>query len=410
VRVLLLGYGGANNTGSEIRILTIIADVRAVFGPDARITVVSADAARSNAVIGIVPNLVVQQVPHLFGPAIWRLAGRHDLLLLVEGSTFKQNWSPALLWLFLWGAWSAHRRGKRVIAYAVDAGPLDRLNAVLTRFVCARMDLIVTRTHAARDVLQQYGIASPIQVTTDTAFLYESDDDTPQRPDTVGLAPVEFYEWPVRIRLWGHAERRYHWPFYHSWDADRATRSGNLVEAWVRTARHAIASGWSISLIAMEELDQRICEKIFAALSLHEQGLVTRIYAGRIRPQQIVAHLRSLGALMTSRYHALVLSMRSAVPVAALYHDERLVTLLRELGLDPFAISHERADLTTAMPALFDRLITDAQRQRTRIATLHDSYYCPRALANRDLLAAYGRATPGAAPTDEVAVPRPVWA
>ena len=38
-KVLLVGYNGANNTGSEARLLTIIEDVRSLLGPDTEITV-----------------------------------------------------------------------------------------------------------------------------------------------------------------------------------------------------------------------------------------------------------------------------------------------------------------------------------------------------------------------------------
>ena len=38
-KVLLVGYNGANNTGSEARLIAIIEDVRAVLGPEVHITV-----------------------------------------------------------------------------------------------------------------------------------------------------------------------------------------------------------------------------------------------------------------------------------------------------------------------------------------------------------------------------------
>ena len=37
--VLLVGYNGANNTGAEALLQADIADLRAVLGPDARLTV-----------------------------------------------------------------------------------------------------------------------------------------------------------------------------------------------------------------------------------------------------------------------------------------------------------------------------------------------------------------------------------
>ena len=42
--------------------------------------------------------------------------------------------------------------------------------------------------------------------------------------------------------------------------------------------------------------------------------------------------LRSLGGLLTSRYHASVLSMAAGVPQVAVGHDLRLRTLFEELG------------------------------------------------------------------------------
>ena len=38
-KVLLMGYNGANNTGSETRLISIIEDVRRVLGPEVIITI-----------------------------------------------------------------------------------------------------------------------------------------------------------------------------------------------------------------------------------------------------------------------------------------------------------------------------------------------------------------------------------
>lgn len=38
-KVLLVGYNGANNTGSEARLIAIIEDLRQVLGPEVQITV-----------------------------------------------------------------------------------------------------------------------------------------------------------------------------------------------------------------------------------------------------------------------------------------------------------------------------------------------------------------------------------
>ncbi len=38
-KVLLMGYNGANNTGSETRLISIIEDVKRVLGPEVCITI-----------------------------------------------------------------------------------------------------------------------------------------------------------------------------------------------------------------------------------------------------------------------------------------------------------------------------------------------------------------------------------
>ena len=39
LKVLLVGYNGANNTGSEARLLSIIEDIQSILGPQVEITV-----------------------------------------------------------------------------------------------------------------------------------------------------------------------------------------------------------------------------------------------------------------------------------------------------------------------------------------------------------------------------------
>ena len=93
---LLLGYSGFSNTGSEVRILTIIDDIRACFGSAARITVATPAPEKTARILPRDPNVSVARFPLLFPLRILQLVARHDITFLVEGSTFQQNWSSAL--------------------------------------------------------------------------------------------------------------------------------------------------------------------------------------------------------------------------------------------------------------------------------------------------------------------------
>src|SRR4030095_6689811 len=75
--VLLVGYNGANNTGAEALLQADIADLRAVLGPAARLTVPTLNAANLRRYLQPSPTLRIAQIPTIFFPAVRRLVRRH---------------------------------------------------------------------------------------------------------------------------------------------------------------------------------------------------------------------------------------------------------------------------------------------------------------------------------------------
>ncbi|MCE7697534.1 MAG: polysaccharide pyruvyl transferase family protein, partial [Methanobacterium paludis] len=101
-KVLLVGYNGANNTGSEARLIAIIKDVRAVLGPEVCITIPTLNEKNLRRYIKEEANLKIVSIPSIFFFALRKLVKEHDLVLLVEGSCYMDTWTSALLWAFLW--------------------------------------------------------------------------------------------------------------------------------------------------------------------------------------------------------------------------------------------------------------------------------------------------------------------
>ena len=87
IRVLMVGYNGANNTGAEALLLSDIEDVRAALGPQAHITVPTLNEANLLRYLAESPTLRIAPMPTLFFGAIRRMVKDSDLVLLVEGST-----------------------------------------------------------------------------------------------------------------------------------------------------------------------------------------------------------------------------------------------------------------------------------------------------------------------------------
>jgi polysaccharide pyruvyl transferase WcaK-like protein len=380
-RVLLVGYNGANNTGAEALLLSNIEDIRSVFGSDAIITVPTLNPANLRRYVKEAPNLHIAPMPSIYFTAMRRLVKEQDLVVLVEGSCYMDTWSSALLWLFLWATRCAHAMGKPCLAYAVDAGKLSDANQRRVRREASKTNLIVTRSQAASDRLRSYGVMAPIEVTADNAFNFHPDpaDEgwyTKALPESksgvVGMAVVDSYLWPVVMRPWGRKKDCYKWPYYFSRSPKRRRNTETLAEGYAKLADNIITNyGKSVALICMEQLDEPIARMVHTRMKHADQA---RIFSAReYNASQMTGLLRSLDILVTSRYHACVLSMAAQVPQVAVGHDTRLATIYRDLGLkdrwfmetgapgrpalgaptfDLFAGLRERVDLLLAHPEL----------------------------------------------------------
>ncbi len=230
-KILLVGYNGATNTGAEALLQADIADLRAVLGRDALLTVPTLNEHNLRRYFTDGPNLRIVPIPPIYPLAFRRLVREHDLILLVEGSAYMDTWTSALLWAFLWATHCADAADKPCLAYAVDAGQLrSPLNRRLVRREASKTDLIVARSAAAAERLRGWGVTAPIEATADNAFTFCPDSADigllqrrwPEaRGSVVGICPVNFERWPVVIRPWGREENCYRWPYYFSDSPER---------------------------------------------------------------------------------------------------------------------------------------------------------------------------------------------
>jgi polysaccharide pyruvyl transferase WcaK-like protein len=396
-RVLLVGYNGANNTGSEARLLSIIDDVRAVLGPDAQITVPTLNEKNLRRYLKEGPGLRIEPVPSIFFFALKRLVRQSDLVLLVEGSCYMDTWTTALLWAFTSATKYAAAYGKASLAYAVDAGELSSANQKRVRREACKTDLIITRTKAAAGRLKALGVTAPMEVTADTAFTYlpdKADEGFLRRswPGTgkavAGLSVVDFHLWPVVVRLFGRAEHCYRWPYYFSRSPERCRCSLELAARWAAEADRIVEKhDMDIALLAMEELDAPLAREVLRRM--RHAGRARIFSSGELNASNMTAVLRGLDILVTSRYHAGALSMATPVPMAALSHDPRLEGLFEELGMkDEFLVEHCAPDPWGRLDEVVDRLVSDRETVVERLRAGNEAHVA-RAKRNRTLLSGF---------------------
>ena len=398
-KVLLVGYNGANNTGSEALLQADIADVRAVLGPDALITVPTLNEANLRRYVQEGPNLRIAPIPTIYPFALRRLVAEHDLVMLVEGSTYMDTWTSAMLWAYLWTTHCAHAMGKPCLAYAVDAGQLSPANQRLVRRVASETDLIITRSQAAADRLRACGVTAPIQVTADNAFTFqtsESDEGWVERqwPEArsglVGLAVVDFNLWPVVMRPWGKSNDCYKWPYYFSTSSERRRATEGLARGCAALADClAREHGKAVALICMEQLDEPLARKVQQQMAHTDRA---RVFSAReYNASQMTTLLRSLDLLMTSRYHACVLSLAAQVPQVAVGHDLRLRTIYDELGFThQFFVEPQTPDLRAALKARAEMLLSHPALEKESLRRGYEKHLT-KARGNRALLRAFAQ-------------------
>jgi len=346
-KVLLMGYNGANNTGSEARLIAIIEDLRMLLGPDVKLTIPTLNEKNLRRYIQEDATLKIIPIPSIYFFALRKIVKEHDLVLLVEGSCYMDTWTSALLWAFLWTTRCAYSYNIPCVAYAVDAGDLSRFNKFLVKREASKTDLIITRTNNAAEILTKMGVTAPIVHTADCGFNFTTDPkdegmlqkiwESEKLPNIhkgfVGLAVIDFYLWPVVIRPLGHKENLYKWPYYFSRSKKMVAGSKKLASKWALEADRIIEKyNKNIVIICMEELDEPLALNIKMKMKNSDKAIITS--SRKFNASQMTEILRSLDLLITSRYHAGVLSLKNLIPQIAIGHDPRLRGLYKDLKID----------------------------------------------------------------------------
>jgi polysaccharide pyruvyl transferase WcaK-like protein len=371
LKVLLVGYNGANNTGSESRLISIIDELYEIIGKNTIITIPTLNEKNLKRYITVNDNLKIVPIPSLYVLALLKLVKQHDLILLIEGSCYMDSWTSALLWAFLLTTTYSKAFKKPCAAYAVDSGDLSAFNKYLVKREASKTDLIIVRSKYAAERLRSIGVTAPIKVTADTAFYYqESPDDHsilrkiwPDATKLIGISVVDFTLWPVVLRPWGREKDRYKWPYYFSRSKERKKMRKNLIQGWVTTINYINKKyGRKVALICMEDLDEPLAREIVEKID--DQNYCKVFSSRELNTSQMTSILINLDLLITSRYHAAVLSLRKLVPQIAVGHDFRLTSLYKDLELyEDYFVSHESSQLWDDLKTKIDLLIKNPNIQ-----------------------------------------------
>jgi polysaccharide pyruvyl transferase WcaK-like protein len=402
-RCLLVTYCGANNTGAEARTKEALRQIREIVGKRTVFEVIALNRENALRYFDEDERLRIVTPGYMFLFDIAKLVLASDMVVLVEGSGFRQNFSSALLWYFLYALGLATILGRTTVAYAVDAGRLTGGNRFFARRVARNVDLLMTRTAQAAEVLRKLGVKRPIYVHTDTAFSLAQPAHTKVAMSTqtiremplIGLAFKEFFWYPIDPNfvcfLKGEKAHRFSSFYYYSWNDEIERKSQEFKQMAARLLTAAEERyGARVVLIAMEHMDGVPCEDIAGMMKAPP-----RIWScDQHDVAEMTALLRSLDVLITTRYHAFVLSTAAGVPTIAVSHDERLKSVMEEMSLDrDFYFEYDAwtpAELLPKLELALERVMGDRKRISEQIRSRH-AEYSVRSLMNQSRFATFLR-------------------
>jgi polysaccharide pyruvyl transferase WcaK-like protein len=378
LRLLLVGYTGAGNTGADVRVSEIIRQLQAILGPQRSLIglTILGDSVPSDVFSG------AEQVP-MGGYAVDFLdavADHYDGMLACEGSMFKSKNSNIFSGLMGATLGVADTQGKLAVAYAADVGPMDPL---LRDFIAGLGSgpYILCRSPESTELVRQLGLRADLGA--DPAWTYEPAPPQTSREGLRSLGgtsggpllvvcPVNPFWWPVKIdvakamemeRTGAHRDTHYGSVFFHQDSEDRRRRYHTYLDALAAAARvWRDETRGSVVIVGMERIDTRACADLAARLPF----ATAQILSGQLPVGQIVGVLRLADLLISSRYHAIVTSMPAQVPAIGVSMDERIANLLRGFG------AGERL-LQVDDPQLGERLIATMRAVRASREAVEDA-------------------------------------
>ena len=282
------------------------------------------------------------------------------MVILCEGSTLKSKFSNSLTLFFCQAAGIMASQNKPCIAYGSEAGEMDRIVEKVVRRTC-RKTFFIARSMDSLEKIISLGLKG--ELGTDTAWTFDSSEHSDTacsillekgwdgKKKLVGIAVINPFWWPVKpsiVKLlkayftgdWNLQYKKY---FFFSWSKERELQ----YERYLTAIHHAVIRfSWDNEffpiLIGMENLDVRACNRLNEMFRT-KAAIIT---AGEYNGFHIKEILNKLSILITSRYHARVLSFDTKVPAIAISMDERLDNIYREIGhFDDYCLKADDPDL-----------------------------------------------------------------
>jgi polysaccharide pyruvyl transferase WcaK-like protein len=373
LKLLLAGYNGTRNTGSDVRPQETVRQLRHILGADnVEFSVMSQNFDLTR---GYFDGAHQVHLPDIFPPFLAREIPKHHGVIVVEGSAFKSKFANALTTMIIGSLGTATAQNKLAVGYGSEAGYMDPSVAKMCGRYC-KDTLVITRNEESRTILRKLGV--PTELGTDTAWTFEPlppeygrkallDAGWDGKVPVLIVCPINPFWWPVKPSLVKYAARaisgaykdsHYRTVYFHKDGADVEAAFERYLTAIAKAVdgfrqRHRVF----VALAATEALDTRACRRVSEKL-----GGVAVFSSENYDMFQMVSILRAGHLMASSRFHGIVTSMPALLPSAGITMDERIRNLMRERGHEDLLMNVEDPDLEPKLLTALEKLATDGER------------------------------------------------
>jgi polysaccharide pyruvyl transferase WcaK-like protein len=378
LKLLLVGYNGARNTGSDVRVEEIARQVRHVLGADrVEITAMSQNLDWTRDYFQGSKQVYL---PDVFPPFLSREVKKYHGVIACEGSTFKSKFADALTTMFIGALGISAAENKISLGYGVEAGAMNPPLQKMVRKYC-QSSFIITRNPESQTVLGQFGV--PTELGTDTAWTFEPappeygraalqkagwDGKTP----VLIVCPINPFWWPVtpsivkyaaRISTGAYKESHYRTLYFHKSGRDVDAKYKKYISE-MTSAVKAFSGRHKVFpiLVAMERLDARACH----AMAENLPG-VPIFTSDEYNMFQMVSVLRQGSMMVSSRFHGIVTSMPGLVASAGVTMDERIKNLMHDRGHEHLLFTVDEDNLSEKVIGAMETLLRDSDSLRDGI-------------------------------------------
>ncbi|MHB1567591.1 MAG: polysaccharide pyruvyl transferase family protein [Solirubrobacteraceae bacterium] len=372
LRLLLAGYVGAFNTGADVRSAELARQLRALLGTDEVELGVLAMQPQVPEQLG---EVTVEVMDSQLAPArfVSETCDRYDGVIACEGSLFTSTFSNDLTVLLSAFMGYAAAQGKLAVAAGAEADAMTSEVALFVQEQC-RDVVVFARNGASRLRLAELGLQA--RAGADTAWTFVPKPAKPAgellrelgwdgESDVLAICPGNPFWWPVELdprralRMRDKGDPNYYgnYTFHRSSKEIEARLSAYLDALAAAVTRHGRRYPVFPVVIGMERLDRAACESLAERLQTPPPMI-----AGDHGADTIVSVLRTAAGLISTRLHAIILSMSAGVPAIGIAFDGRIRALLGDVGLPEHVLDSHDEMLEERLVELLGRVALDRDR------------------------------------------------